>query len=294
MNKATLIGCLTAFLWALIPVLVVFATPAPPFLVTGCAFAIGWLGFLWMWHREGRSLIQMHVLAPLVALIGLIGLGGDTVLQVASLQMVPPVEANLIDATYPILTFIFAGLILKSRIAVQHVIGLLTAFVGVVLIVTDGDFDNLFAHIHTGHVLAMSSALILGLYASYQAYRDDITFDTTGAFFGYSAVLLLAVHTLFEPAYTPTFPQGLAIIGTGFALCGGFVCWYHGMNYGNAPVIAATSYSGHIISNLLLVTIGAQPMPPLLLVAAILILGGSLFAAKDDIAAGIKELRNTV
>jgi drug/metabolite transporter (DMT)-like permease len=108
----------------------------------------------------------------------------------------------------------------------------------------------------------------------------------TDAVAGYclvTALLAALVHAAVETTVWPeTFLQWLAVVGLGVAPVGAaFYAWDIGMKRGDIRVLGAASYATPLLSTTFLILAGfARPSANLAL-AAILIAGGGLIAAKD-------------
>jgi drug/metabolite transporter (DMT)-like permease len=90
-------------------------------------------------------------------------------------------------------------------------------------------------------------------------------------------------HLLFETTVWPASGQAwLAVIGLGLGPVGAaFYAWDFGMKRGDIRVLGAASYAAPVLSTGLLVAAGlAEPTSGLML-AAVMIAGGGLVAAKD-------------
>jgi drug/metabolite transporter (DMT)-like permease len=98
-------------------------------------------------------------------------------------------------------------------------------------------------------------------------------------------LLAAACHWLFEQTVWPeNLGQWLAVIALGIGPVGAaFYAWDFGVKRGDIRVLGAGSYAAPILSTAFLVLAGyAQPTPTLAL-AALLITGGGVLAAKDMI-----------
>jgi drug/metabolite transporter (DMT)-like permease len=107
--------------------------------------------------------------------------------------------------------------------------------------------------------------------------------DAVAGFCLVTAALALLCHLAFETTVWPAnATQWLAVIGLGVAPVGAaFYAWDFGVKRGDIRVLGATSYAAPILSTLFLVLAGyARPSFSLAL-AALLITGGGLIAAKD-------------
>jgi len=104
----------------------------------------------------------------------------------------------------------------------------------------------------------------------------------------WTAALAGACHGLLEEtAWPATFGQWLAVIGLGIGPVGlAFYAWDFGVKRGDIRVLGAASYAAPVLSTLLLVAAGFAEASLSLVLAAALITGGGVLAAKDMILKG--------
>jgi drug/metabolite transporter (DMT)-like permease len=93
------------------------------------------------------------------------------------------------------------------------------------------------------------------------------------------------VHELVEVTVWPdTAGQWLAIIALGIGPVGAaFYAWDIGMKRGDIRVLGAASYATPLLSTLFLILAGFAKPSASIAIAAVLIAGGGLIAAKDMI-----------
>ena len=100
---------------------------------------------------------------------------------------------------------------------------------------------------------------------------------------GFTAILAAIVHVFVEKTVWPETPgQWLAIIALGVGPVGAaFFTWDIGMKRGDIRVLGAASYATPLLSTAFLILAGYAKPTVAIAIAAILIAGGGLIAAKD-------------
>ena len=98
-----------------------------------------------------------------------------------------------------------------------------------------------------------------------------------------AAILAAIVHVFVEKTVGPeTLGQWLAIIALGVGPVGAaFFTWDIGMKRGDIRVLGAASYATPLLSTAFLIIAGFAQATATIAIAAILIAGGGLIAAKD-------------
>lgn len=104
---------------------------------------------------QGRDLLAM---IPL----GIIGVFGFNYAFFTALHTTSALNAALIMALSPMLSLLFSGWLLKSRIQWFQCVGILIAFVGVTLVITGGNFG--LVHIAPGDAWMIGAVIVWSLY----------------------------------------------------------------------------------------------------------------------------------
>jgi drug/metabolite transporter (DMT)-like permease len=109
--------------------------------------------------------------------------------------------------------------------------------------------------------------------------------DAVAGFCLATALLAALVHGLVETTVRPETPaQWLAILALGVGPVGAaFFAWDIGMKRGDIRVLGAASYATPLLSTAFLMLAGFAKPSATIAVAAVLIAGGGLIAAKDMI-----------
>jgi len=107
--------------------------------------------------------------------------------------------------------------------------------------------------------------------------------DAVAGFCAATALLAAIVHGLVEVTVWPdTISQWLSVIALGIGPVGAaFYAWDIGMKRGDIRVLGAASYATPLLSTAFLVMAGFAKASTNIALAAVLIAGGGLIAARD-------------
>jgi drug/metabolite transporter (DMT)-like permease len=280
-RAATLIGLTAILMWSLLSVLTVATGKIPAFQLAAMTFAIGALvafaSFLFRPSAFG-ALKQ-----PLIAwVVGVGGLFGYHALYFLALRFAPPAEAGLLNYLWPLLIVLFSSLLPGERLAPHHIIGALLGLAGTVLL-----FAGNGASFAPGQIPGLAAAFVAAfVWAGYSVMSRKLKAVPTDAVAGFclaTAVLAALVHGMVETTVWPeTTGQWLAIIALGVGPVGAaFFVWDIGMKRGDIRVLGAASYATPLLSTAFLILAGFAQPTATIAIAAILIAGGGLIAAKD-------------
>jgi drug/metabolite transporter (DMT)-like permease len=280
-RTATLIGLTAILMWSLLAVLTVATGKIPAFQLSAMTFAIGALvGFLtWLGRPDAARALRQR---PAAWIVGVGGLFGYHALYFLALRFAPPAEAGLLNYLWPLLIVMFSALLPGERLAPHHVIGALLGLAGTVLLFA-GNGGGFAPGQVPGLVAAFVAAFVWAAYSVMSRRLRSVPTDAVAGFCLATALLAAAVHGLVEVTVWPeTVAQWLAIAALGVGPVGAaFYAWDIGMKRGDIRVLGAASYATPLLSTSFLILAGFARPSAGIAIAALLIAGGGLIAAKD-------------
>lgn len=284
-SRATGIGFIAVLLWALLALFTVGTAPTPPLLLNAICFAIGGtLGLIWT--ARGGGFGKLKDVPLKVYVFGTVGLFGYHALYFSALRLAPPAQAGLIAYLWPLLIVLFSGLLPGEKLRAGHFIGGLIGFAGAALIIQGGGsgFD---AAALPGYLLAFGCALFWSGYSVLSRRLGDIPTEAVAVFCVATAVLSAGLHLLTEEtlwpqttwAWASALALGLGPVGLAFYV------WDIGVKRGDIQLLGVSSYAAPLLSTLVLVGFGIAAPSWTLGLAALLITGGALLAARASLKA---------
>lgn len=280
--RATFIGLTAILMWSLLAALTVASGKMPPFQLAAITFAIGACvgASTWIARPGGASGLRQPAVAWLV---GVGGLFGYHALYFLSLRHAPPAEAGLVNYLWPLLIVLFSALLPGERLAPHHVAGALLGLAGTVVLFFGRGLSGFdWAHA-PGFFAAFVAAFIWAIYSVLSRRLAHVPTDAVAGFCAVTAVLATLCHLLLEQTIWPESPgQWLAVLLLGIGPVGAaFYAWDIGMKHGDIRVLGAASYATPLLSTGFLVLAGFAQATPTLGLAALMIAGGGLLAARD-------------
>lgn len=280
---ATLTGLTAILMWAALGLMTAASGRVPAFQMNAMAFGIsGVVATIWLAASGRISVLRQP---PRVWALGVGGLFGFHALYFTSLRLAPPVEANLVNYTWPLLIVVFSGLLPGERLRAHHVIGALLGLLGAAAIVTKGQGLTIDpAHVG-GYLAACASALTWAGYSILSRRMGAVPTATVAGFCLVTAILSALCHLAFEATVWPEgATQWAAVVGLGLFPVGlAFFVWDHGVKRGDIQVLGAASYLSPLLSTLLLILAGWGAFTLPVGFAAVAITAGALVASKDMI-----------
>jgi len=281
-RTATLIGLTAVLMWSLLSVLTVATGKIPAFQLAAMTFAIAAaVAFIsFMFRPAAFGALRQPLLAWVV---GVGGLFGYHALYFLALRFAPPAEAGLVNYLWPLLIVLCSSLLPGERLAAHHIIGALLGLVGTVLLLGDNSSGGFASGQIPGFAAAFVAAFVWAAYSVMSRRLKAVPTDAVAGFCLATALLAALVHVMVETTVWPeTTGQWLAIITLGIGPVGAaFFTWDIGMKRGDIRVLGAASYATPLLSTAFLILAGFAKPSVAIAIAAVLIAGGGLIAAKD-------------
>jgi drug/metabolite transporter (DMT)-like permease len=281
-RTATLIGLTAILMWSSLAALTVATGKIPAFQLAAMTFAIGALvgPLTWIWRPDAiRALSQ----PPAAWIVGVGGLFGYHALYFLALRFAPPAEAGLLNYLWPLLIVLFSSLLPGERLAPHHIIGAVFGLAGTTLLFVGNSAGGFAPNQLPGLIAAFVAAFVWAAYSVMSRKLKSVPTDAVAGFCLATALLAALVHGLVEVTVWPeTTAQWLAIIALGVGPVGAaFYAWDIGMKRGDIRVLGAASYATPLLSTAFLILAGFAKASANIAIAAVLIAGGGLVAARD-------------
>lgn len=278
-TKASLVGFSAVVLWALLALFTVASAPVPPFQLSALTFAIGGgVGLIWLvFSGEIKRLRGVPVSAYA---FGTAGLFGYHFLYFTALRMAPAAEASLICYLWPLFIVLCSGLLPNETLRAGHVAGAVLGFAGAAVIVAAG--IGAVSGALPGYGVAFLAALTWTAYSLGSRRMAAVPTGAVAVYCVATAVLSAGAHLALE---TTQWPESqlvwLAIVALGLGPVGlAFYTWDIGVKLGDIQLLGTASYAAPLLSTLVLVLTGMASANLSLALAAALITGGAVLAAR--------------
>lgn len=280
-RTATLIGLSAIVMWSMLAVLTVATGTIPAFQLAAMTFAIGAAVGAASWLMRPGAIGALRQ-SPLAWAVGVGGLFGYHGLYFLALRFAPPAEAGLLNYLWPLLIVVFASLLPGERLMPHHLIGALLGLAGTAMLLV-GNGATIERAFLPGLAAAFLAAFVWAAYSVLSRRLKAVPTDAVAGFCLATAILATVVHLLVETTVWPDgAAQWLAIVALGIGPVGAaFYAWDIGMKRGDIRVLGAASYAAPLLSTSFLIMAGFAKPSATLWLAACLIAGGGLIAAKD-------------
>lgn len=201
-QQAYLLVCLTYLMWSFNIVLGRHIAGAiPPVTLSALRWGIGaliLLPFAWPYLKRDWPTIKSYI--PILCLLGLTGTTGYAIPSYWGLQYTLAINGLLIQCTMPMVIGLMSYLLVGDRLSGWQIAGLVTSFIGVIVILTRGDPSVLHSiSFNRGDLWFLLAILIFALYSPLLRKRPamhPLSFLAVTAIAGTVIVLPLAAWEL--------------------------------------------------------------------------------------------------
>ena len=279
-TTATGIGFIAVLLWALLALFTVGSAPVPPLQLNAICFSIGGLiGIVWVLVTGGAG--RLRQVRWTVYAFGTLGLFGYHALYFSALRLAPAAEAGLIAYLWPLLIVLFSGLLPGEKLKAGHLIGAGLGFAGAATIISGGG-GGFEAQYLPGYGLALLCALTWSGYSVLSRLLGGAPTSSVAVFCLATAAASWGLHFALEETVWPASTLGwVSTLLLGLGPVGlAFYVWDIGVKQGDIQMLGTSSYAAPLLSTLILVLAGIAAASWGLGLAAALITGGALIAAR--------------
>ncbi len=264
-------------LWSFSASFATFLKDLPTFEVLTVTFCSGFLFCLYKAYRNNK-LSQLK--QPLyVWIVGFVGICGQQMFYVLSFKYAPPVQADLVIYTWPIMVVLFSQFMQKRKNYRRTLVSALIGFGGVFLLFlaepTEATGVSLSALL--GYAFAFLCAVTWSLY-TVLSRKFNAPSEMVGFYSLLGAAVFAVAHLGIEETVAPSFVQWVTMTLMGLTCAGmGYYCWDLGIKKGNFQLLSILSYTNPILSILWLYLFGLGELHIVIAVSTVLIIVGAFW-----------------
>jgi drug/metabolite transporter (DMT)-like permease len=209
--------------------------------------------------------------------LGFIGIFLAAVCLVSAYMFSSAQEVSIINYFWPIATIIFSIIILKEKLTLKISLGVILAFIGVIIIASQGLKSFNFG---IGWILAFLNSLTWGLFSVLGKKHNYESF-TGMAFFYIAGFIFILPCILFTNFIVPNPIQWLGIIWVGIFTGGiGYVFWFLALKKGDTAKLSTAAYLVPFISLIYIALILKEKILITSIIGLVLIVAGILVQNK--------------
>lgn len=217
----------------------------------------------------------------LSAMCGLPGTFLYYVFYYSATAIMPASQAFIVNYLWPIMSVVFACIILKEKLTVKKGIAIFMSFIGVV-IVTGGDLLNLNYTTIKGAMLCILGAISYGIFTALTQkfpYNKTVTLMLSYAI---TFILTGVINAVKGNLFVPNLIQLAGFAWNGmFAMAVGSVCWVMALSSGKTAKISNLAYITPFLSIIWTALILKEEITLSAIIGLLVIVCGILIQLKD-------------
>lgn len=235
-------------------------------------------------HQGNLHVLKQYTARDYVdtAYIGFLGTFLYNVFLYMGIASMNASQAFIINYLWPLMTVIFACIILKEKMTLRKTIAILLSFIGVILVTVNGSLFGIQKNSLMGALYCVIAATSYGLYSVLNKQKAYIKSVCTMLYFLVAFFICLLYLFISGSLYIPTLPQlaGFAWIG----ICSnaiGTTTWALALEHGDTAKISNLAYITPFISLIWTTLILKEPFSLFSLAGLFAIIFGVLIQLKD-------------
>jgi drug/metabolite transporter (DMT)-like permease len=247
--KATLIGQVGLCMWAVVGALIALIKHLPTQEILLFVFSISFvvsvllLSVTKKWHKVKSQ-------KPALWLFNMVGICGTEALFILASKNAPQAEVNLINYLWPTLIILLAPLLPREKFHLKYLISAVLAFSGITILLTQGQgLSALDLGYSMGYLYAFCCAFAWAIYTLTARYYTHQVPEAIGLYCGLGAIAILVMHPQLEFLVPPSTQDLLLLVFMGITSHNlAYMCWTHGVSYGNFKLLSLLVYLSPFIS----------------------------------------------
>jgi len=197
-------------------------------------------------------------------------------------ERLPAQTAMVVNDLWPALIIVFSCIILKEKMTVAKGVAIFMSFLGIIVVVSNGNFSSFRSVSLTGILFCLADAVCYALYSvlnkkeSYDQGLGVLVAYASGTLISFLILVIRGKFSLLSPAELP----GYLFNG---AVCNAFpyLLWVMAMKKGNTAVIANLAYLAPFVSLLVTHFVLGEPITIWSVLGLILIVSGILLQLRE-------------
>jgi len=155
-----------------------------------------------------------------------------------ALMFAPAQEAFIVNYTWPIWVLFFAVILLKEHFNFKKILAILLSFIGVCIVITQGNFFSLSVLNIKGDLFALAGAIFYGLFSVLGKKQNYEKITSMFFYYGFAFIYILIIILLFYQIPQLGLFEFFGLIWLGVSNSLGFVFWFLALKKGETAKIS--------------------------------------------------------
>lgn len=191
-------------------------------------------------------------------------------------------EVVALQYTWPIFIVLFSIWLLHEHLTLNKVLATLLGFLGVLLVITKGDFANLNLSNSYTNGLVLLAAGVFGLFSVLSKKVKYEPYSVTTIYFASATVFSYIAMQLFSTPVIPTVTSFVPLVVNGAIINGlSYVFWLKALHYADASYVAQFVFLTPVLASTLIVVFFGETLLPVYLIGMALVLVAGIITQKN-------------
>ncbi|MBQ9976051.1 MAG: DMT family transporter [Clostridia bacterium] len=191
-------------------------------------------------------------------------------------------QAFIINYLWPIMTVVFACIILKEKMTVRKAIAILLSFIGVVVVTSNGSLLSISANTLSGAVYCIIAAVAYGLFSILNKQKPYNKYLSMLLYYVASFIVSLVWVLVTRDGFTIEPSQTVGILWSGiFTTAVAYTSWALALEYGDTAKISNLAYITPFLSLVWTTLVLKEAFKPWSLIGLAIIVIGIFIQMKD-------------
>ncbi|PIP17127.1 MAG: hypothetical protein COX44_01585 [Candidatus Portnoybacteria bacterium CG23_combo_of_CG06-09_8_20_14_all_37_13] len=160
-----------------------------------------------------------------------------------SLMLISAQESTIVNYLWPIMVVIFASLILKEKLTLTKITAIILSFLGVYIVISQGNLLSFTFSNKTGVLLAFLGAVSYGLFSVLGKQHNYERITSMMFYYLFSFVFITIAVLIFSKIQLPNLYELIGLLWLGAIISGiAYVLWFLALKYGETSKVSNIIY----------------------------------------------------
>lgn len=193
-------------------------------------------------------------------------------LYIQALEVLPAVEASMLNYLFPLFIVLFAIPLHKERLTLGKVLSMGLGFSGTLLLVTKGNWANLSFTNLKGDLMAIAAAVCWGLFTNLVKMNKKDMLLSNSLITATAFILSIGALFAFSTYRAPHVPDFLSVLWLSMGnIVLGFFLYFRALKYASASLVATFTFFTPFVTLIMIVILVGEKVSLIDLVAFLLI-----------------------
>ncbi len=178
-----------------------------------------------------------------IVLLGAIGIFAYHLFLYIGIDKMDASQAFIINYLWPIMTVLFACIVLKEKMTGRKALAIVLSFVGVIVVTANGNLLSIEKETLIGALYCVAAAVAYGLFSVLNK-RKSYNSSVSMMFYCFVSFVICLIYVIFKKDFfTLSWPEGFGMLWNGAVTIGvGYTSWALALKHGDTAKVSNLAY----------------------------------------------------